>query len=940
MYLTRLAAAAVGSLLITATAQATPASDKIPPIKFSERTLSNGMKVFASRDPATPNVTIQVWYGVGSKDDPAGRSGFAHLFEHMMFKATHDLPAESMDRFTEDVGGVNNASTWDDFTNYYEVVPANHLERLLWVEAQRLGSLVVDEANFKSERDVVKEELRQRVLADPYGRLFALYLPKATYRVHPYKRPGIGSIEELDAATLDDVQAFHNAYYRPDNAALVVVGNFDEKQLQSWIDKYLAPLKNPAAPLQQVTAVEPPRKGAGVYDGYGPNVPLPAVAITWLGARAADPDAPALRVLDAILSSGKSSRLYDSLVYDQQISAQIFSNADLPQQPGMIMVGSIMASGHTIAEGEKALLAQVRRLRDAPPTPAELSEAKAELVSSKLRERETIDGRAFALGYAFRTEGDASQANRSLGALQAVTAADIQRVARKYLSDDRRMTIRYQSEDARPKGANDQDAPAPKVASVAYDGPVSVLAPDGRREAPPPVSAPVPAQFPKTTERTLANGLRVIVARSSDLPLVTADLTVRAGAWADPAGLAGTANLAAGMLTEGTKTRSAKAIAKAAESMGAVLSSDGGQESASVTLNVMPGKLARAMTLMADVARNPAFAKAELERQRAQAMDGLSVSLQEPGSLTSFATSPVLFGGTAFGHVSGGTPASLKKITPENLRRIHQTYFRPDNATLVLTGDITAEKGFALAQAAFGDWARPKGALPKEPAIRAPSGQRTVVIDLPGTGQASVSVVKAGIARSSPNYYPGLVANMVLGGGYSARLNSEIRIKRGLSYGANSRLTAQSTTGQFRASAQTKNESAAQVLDLIRAQMRDLMTTQATAEELKARKSSLVGSYGRNLATTDGLADTLGNFALFGVPMSELGAYPDRVEAVTTGQVQGFLKDYLSPDSASVIIAGDAKIFVQDLKARTTNLEVIPATELDLDSPSLRKSGK
>lgn len=941
MLVARIAAAALGLSLVGSMAHSAPAApDRIPPIPFSQRTLPNGMKVFASRDASTPNVTIQVWYGVGSKDDPQGRSGFAHLFEHMMFKATRDLPAESMDRFTEDVGGFNNASTWDDFTNYYSVVPANHLERLLWVEAQRLGSLVVDEANFKSERDVVKEELRQRVLADPYGRLFALYLPRATYKVHPYKRPGIGSIEELDAATLDDVRAFHHAYYRPDNVALVVVGNFDEAQLQTWVDRYLAPLKNPEVPLARVTAAEPARNGPGVYDGYGPNVPLPAVAITWLGAKAADPDAPALRVLDAILSSGKSSRLYDSLVYDQQISAQIFSNADLPQQPGMFMVGSIMASGHTVAEGEKALLAQIKRLRDAPPSAAELSEAKAELVSGKLRERETIDGRAFALGYAFRTEGDASQANRALAALQAVTAADIQRVARKYLADDRRMTIRYQADDARPKDATDQDPPAPKVASVAYTGPVTALAPEGQRMAPPAITAPVAAVLPEPVEKTLANGLRVIVARSSDLPLVTADLTVRAGAWADPAGLAGTANLAAGMLTEGTRTQSAQAIAKAAESVGAVLSSGGGQESASVTLNVMPGKLAQAMPLMADVARNPAFAKEELDRQRAQALDGLSVSLQEPGSLTSFATAPVLFAGTPFGHVSSGTPASLQKITPENLRSIHQTYFRPDNATLVLTGDITPEKGFALAQSAFGNWERPKGLLPQQPVITPTQGKRAVAIDLPGTGQASVTIAKASIPRSSPDYYSGLVANTVLGGGYSARLNSEIRIKRGLSYGASSRLAAQRSTGMFRASAQTKNESAGQVLDLIREQMRDLMTHPATNDELKARKSALLGAYGRSLATTDGLADILGNLALFSVPLTELSAYSDKVEAVSADQVQAFFRTHLDPDSVSVIIAGDAKTFAPDLKTRTDNLEIIPAADLDLDAASLRKAAK
>ncbi|HEY9235361.1 MAG TPA: pitrilysin family protein, partial [Phenylobacterium sp.] len=438
------------------------AADTVPPIAYRERTLANGLRVYSSVDRTTPNVTVQMWYGVGSKDDPIGRSGFAHLFEHMMFKATRDMPSETIDRMTEDVGGINNASTYDDFTNYYEVVPANHLQRLLWVEAQRLGSLVVDEATFKSERDVVKEELRQSVLSQPYGRLFYLYVPEASYEVHPYKRPGIGSIEELDAATIDDVRAFHAAFYRPDNTALVVVGNFDEAQLDAWVDKYFGPLTNPSEPIARVTAVEPPRTAPGVFRGYGPNVPLPAILMTWHGPDAASPDAPALAVLDAILSGGKSSRLYQSLVYEQQIATEVFSDATLPQQPGLIMLGAILASGKTIEDGQQALLAEVARLRDAPPTAEELAEARNELVASKLRERETIDGRAFALGYALRTTGDAAQANRELADLQAVTAQDVQRVARQYLTDAGRMTILYQSEAARPAGQADA-APRPPV---------------------------------------------------------------------------------------------------------------------------------------------------------------------------------------------------------------------------------------------------------------------------------------------------------------------------------------------------------------------------------------------------------------------------------------------------------------------------------------------
>ncbi len=926
------------SLALSAPVAAAPiATSQVPPIIYKQHTLANGLQVYASLDRSTPNVTVQIWYGVGSKDDPAGRSGFAHLFEHMMFKATKDLPAESFDRLTEDVGGLNNASTADDYTNYYEVVPASHLERLIWAEGERMGSLVIDEANFKSERDVVKEELRQRVLASPYGRLFSLYLPQATYQTHPYHRPGIGSIEELDAATIDDVRAFHEAYYRPDNAALIVVGNFDEAQLNAWIDKFIAPLKNPAQPIKRVTAVEPTRTKSGVYEGYGPNVPLPAVAITWLGVKASDPDAPALKMLDAILSGGKSSRLYDSLVYDRQIAAEIYSNADLPAQPGNFAVGAILASGHTIAEGEAALLAQVQRLRDAPPTKAELETAKNQLVAGKLRERETIDGRGFALGYALRIDGNAAKANTELADLQAVTASDVQRVAKKYLDPQLRMTIRYRPESERPKGDAAPSPPSPPKLVTTYTGPVFTLAPDGQRQAPPLVGSPVAPVLPRPSEQTLANGLRVIVAHSSSLPLVTADLTIKTGGWADPKGLSGAASMTADMLTEGTKTRSARDIARQTEALGAVLESSAGLESASVTLNVMPDKLNDAAAMMADVVRNPAFAADELERQRAQSLDGLRVGYQEPGQVSAYAAAPIVFAGTPFGHVSSGTPASIARLRPADLAAMHNAWFRPDNAILVLTGDITAEQGFALAQKAFGGWAKPTTPMPAIPAITPQGKPRAIVIDLPGTGQAAVNLAKVGIARSDPDYYPGIVANTLLGGGYSSRLNLEIRVKRGLSYGASSNLNANRSTGSFRAAAQTKNETAQQVLDLIGEQMTSMGAAPASADELTARKSNLVGSYGRRLETTNGLAGILGNLALYGVPLDEITRYTARIEAVSPAQVQAFSARVMDPTKASVIVAGDAKTFAAAMKAKRPDLEVIPVDQLDLDSPTLRK---
>jgi len=300
----------------------------------------------------------------------------------------------------------------------------------------------------------------------------------------------------------------------------------------------------------------------------------------------------------------------------------------------------------------------------------------------------------------------------------------------------------------------------------------------------------------------------------------------------------------------------------------------------------------------------------------------------------------VVFAGTAFGHVPQGTPGSIARLKPADLSALHAAWYRPDNAILVMTGDITPEQGFAMAETAFGDWKKPAQPLAPQPTIRPQTAPRAIALDLPGTGQAAVTVAKAAIPRNDPDYYPGVVANTVLGGGYSARLNAEIRVKRGLSYGANSAISANRTTGSFRAVAQTKNESAPQVLDLIIQEMAGMSKAPAGEDELKARKSTLVGSYGRRMATTNGLATILGNLALYGVPLDEITRYTTKVEAVTAAQVQAFAAKELDPAQTSVIVAGDAKAFADGLKAKRPDLQVIPVSELDLDSPTLRKAGK
>lgn len=417
----------------------------VKPLNFKERTLKNGFKVISLEDHSSPTVTVQVWYRVGSKDDPAARSGFAHLFEHLMFKSTKNMKSEMLDRLTEDVGGWNNASTADDYTNYYEVIPSNYLETLLWAEAERMINLNVDEANFKSERDVVKEEFRFRVLNPPYGRLF-YEIERKSFAVHPYKRPGIGSIEDLDAASLEDVRSFYEVFYRPDNAILIVVGDFEQNQLDRFVDKYFGRIKGEDTKIQRVVVEEPARTEEKRFTVSAPNVPLPAIAITYLAPKANDPDLPALEIAQNILSGGESSRLYQELIYKQQIAQEAAFYVDDRADKGLMVFYAIAAGGKKIETVEKSLLAELKKIQTAAPTAAEIEKAKNQIITNTLAERETNDGKAVALGRAELILGNAAEANNAIEKIRRVTAADVQRVMQKYFTDTNRVVINYQNE--------------------------------------------------------------------------------------------------------------------------------------------------------------------------------------------------------------------------------------------------------------------------------------------------------------------------------------------------------------------------------------------------------------------------------------------------------------------------------------------------------------
>jgi zinc protease len=920
----------------------------VPPLSFTSRTLPNGLKVYALRDTSTANVTVQMLYDVGAKDDPAGRSGFAHLFEHILSRVTRNIPHGELSRLVEEeAGGTRNASTSPDTTSYYETVPASQLEAMIWAHAERMGRSVLDQSVFDAERNIVKEEMRQRVLATPYGRLQRYILFENTFPTHPYARSGIGTMGDLDAASLDDARAFHENFYRPDNATLIISGNFDPALLNRWVDGHLGPIAKPSRPILRFNATVTPPTEPRTLMAYGPNVPLPALVYSWQRPKADHPDSAAFEVLTQVMSGGQSSRLYQSIVYEKQIATSANAINYGLEDAGLFAVFSLLASGRDMADLDAALTAEIARLRNTPVSNAELREAITEYVSGQLFDRETPSGRASALGSGIVNAGDPRWSDRMLAAVQKVTAQDVQRVARKYLSDNSRLTIQYLDESARQGEAGID--PSQRRTDDRYGMTLppatstpNTLAPEGERVAPPAPTAQQPMSPPAFAERTLANGMRVVVARSTDLPLTGAYLVFGGGAAADPENLPGVANMMASLVNKGTASLSATELSARIESLGARIGASAGADSTSAFVFAPSVNIEAAGRLLGEIVRHPAFAQAELERERRRSLDQLRVALRQPAFVNQLAVSRALYGDAPYGDPNGGTPASLAKLTREDLAGYHSRWWRPDNATLIVMGSLNAENGFALAERLFGDWKAPAGPHPELPANRAGPAQnpRVIVIDMPEADQAAVSVALRSISRTDSDYYPLLLANSVLGGSSTARLFQEVRVNRALSYGAYSSFQALRDEGPMVAQAQTRNDGVPEVVRVMLNEIRRLATEPVADDVLAKRKTLLSGSFGRQVETTSGLGGFLAGLAVQGLPMSEYTAYLSKLSAVTPAQVAASVSAELDPAQASIVVVGNANQFLDALRADYPKVEVIPFSEFDYGSASLRGAPK
>jgi zinc protease len=452
----------------------------------------------------------------------------------------------------------------------------------------------------------------------------------------------------------------------------------------------------------------------------------------------------------------------------------------------------------------------------------------------------------------------------------------------------------------------------------------------------PPASAPHEVAFSQPKETKLPNGLRVVVVERPGIPLVAAELLVRSGAEVDANDLAGTASMTGSLLTQGTESMSAPEIATAIESLGGTIESGAHWERSSAIVVVMSDKTEKALRILSDVVLHPTFKQEEIDRLKNQTMDGLRVALRQPGALSQFVAGRVLFGDAPYAHSHTGTMESVQAIKRDDIVKLYQTYYVPENAALILSGNLTLEQGTKYAEQFFGEW---KGTMPsaKDPSANAAEWKpMNIVIDMPEAGQAAVTVARPGIKRSSPDYYAGLVANAALGSGFVSRLNREIRIKRGLSYGARSSLDARRGVGPFSATAQTKNQSAGEVATVMQTEMKRMKSEPVQGDELKSRQAVITGAYARQLETNGGFVGKISAMITNDLPLDTLNKFMPSINAVTSADVTAFAAKYFDTQP-SLIIIGKAADFIEPLKKDFPEVKVIPVPELDLNRADLTK---
>lgn len=864
-------------------------------------TLDNGLRVYLKPIPSAPVVTVMVAYKVGSSDEDLNSTGLAHYLEHLMFKGTKKLKPGDIDRLTQINGGNNNAYTSEDYTVYHFQFAADRWDVALQIEADRMQNLVIDKAHeFEMEKGAVIEELKRNE-DEPWDLELKAVLPMLFGSKEPYGHPVIGEEEHVRAATAKIIKGYYDKWYHPNNAALVICGGFDP-------DKAIARVKELLGPIPSVKL--PERKKADAVTRENPvRKEIPSkfeVARLLLGfntIRTGEPDYYALEVLDAILSGGKTSRLYRKLIEEERIANTVGTSNSTGRYPGWFSVQVELLKGQDRKKAEAKTLAELDKLRDAAPSAAELKRAKRRLLAGAIFQREGVQGLADSIARGVTTN-DLDFLKTYLTKIQAVTAEDVQRVAKTYLDPQKRAVVWS------VPGSKKSDAGSGSGAALAIRNPQSTIRNRSNRNRAEPAAIGGSDFSLKNVKRVvLDNGLTVLLFEDHRLPIVVAQADVKYGRLSEPAGQVGVGNLTGRLLDEGTDKHTGPQIAEMIEGVGGQLSLDASGGS----VRVLTPDRALGLKILFECLTHAAFPKDALERERQRLLNEIDDTETQPEARAQRTFRALVYGKHPYSRPSLGVRADVVKLTRENVEAFYHKLFVPNNTVVAVVGDFDSDKVLEEIKGLTAEWKKTDFTRPKEPKVEKPEKFTEKILTMPEAAQLHFLMGHVGITRDNPDYYKLLVMDYVLGTGtgFTDRLSATLRDRQGLAYTVTANITSSASEepGVFACYIGTAPKNFDHVKKSFLAELKRIRDEPPTDTEVENAKKYLLGSLPFRFTTDGRIAEQLLSMERYKLGFGYLDDYRKAVAAVTPADVQAVAKKYLDPEHMVLVAAGaiDAK---------------------------------
>jgi zinc protease len=885
---------------------------KLPEIKYETYTLPNGLKVITHEDHRLPLVAVDLWYHVGPLNERPGRTGFAHLFEHMMFEGSEHVGEKAHIKFVQGAGATDvNGTTDFDRTNYFETLPANQLELGLWLESDRMGFLMegLNRDLLRNQRDVVRNERRQGE-GSPYAAadeaVAHLLYPKG----HPYYGDVIGSHADIEAARIADIRDFHQQFYTPNNASIAIAGDFDPAKLKELLTKYFGPI--PAGPkVDPVTVVTPPitsQRRQIVTD----TVKLPQLNIAWLTPAAYTPGSYDVSAAIFALGGAKASRLDEALVYKTQVAQSVTCYSRPNKLNGTAECSVIAKPGVKLEDLEATVWAEIAKLQTEGPTTAEVEAAKAGSLTQKINGLQRLGGFggvADTLDEYNQYTGDPGYLPKDIAAAEAVSVASTKAAAARYLTKDTAVVVYCvpgkKVLDDVPRSPEDTDA------NVKITNPYTSEFETSQewRKTVPKAGPPVTVHLPVPQAFTLANGLKVYVVEERSLPVLSATLVARAGSENNPSGKEGLASLTSQTMGEATTTRDLKQLADAQERIGTRIGVGSSMDGSTASMTVLTNHTREGFDLLSDVVEHPAFKVEDLDRLRKQRLIGIQQETDSVSAMAQRVGPKLVYGDQPYGHSQTGTNESVTGLTRDDVTGFYADHYGPADSALVLVGDVTLAEARKLAEQYFGKWTGKATAAITLPSAPTLTPTHVVIVDKPGAPQSALIAYGLGVPGNSPDLQPLQVMNYVLGGSFASRINMNLREVHGYTYGASSNYSLYRGGGPFQAGGLVRTDVTGPAAKELMTEIRRFPSTPPTEAELNEARTARIQSLPGQFETTGSIASSMGSIFLYDRPLDYYATLPEKYRAVTAANVERVAKEDVHPDELIIVAAGDrAKI--------------------------------